>query len=110
MLQKSDLDDDIAKAQAATARRDWTAALDLWQIISRRFPDRPDGFVGMAGVLVELGRIGEAEGLLDETMERFPSDLWAAVLYAEIPRRARNSREGDRKSTRLNSSHVSISY
>ena len=97
MLQKSDLDDDIAKAQAATARRDWTAALDLWQIISRRFPDRPDGFVGMAGVLVELGRIGEAEGLLDETMERFPSDLWGAVLYAEIPRRARNSREGLRR-------------
>ena len=61
MLQKSDLEEHIANAQAATARRDWTAALDLWQIISRQFPDRPDGFVGMAGVLVELGRIGEAD-------------------------------------------------
>ena len=60
-------------------------------------PDRPDGFVGMAGVLVELGRIGEAEDLLDKTMERFPSDLWSAVLYAEIPRRTRNSREGLRR-------------
>ena len=97
MPQKSNLEESIAKAQAATARRDWTAALDLWQIISRQFPDRPDGFVGLAGVLVELGRTGDAEDLLDKTMERFPSDLWSAVLYAEIPRRTRNSREGLRR-------------
>src|SRR5438874_12251 len=72
MLQKSDLEEHIAKAQAATARRDWTAALDLWQIISRRFPGRPDGFVDTA------------ETAFAKATERFPTDLWAAHNYAEI--------------------------
>src|SRR5437868_3818441 len=97
MLQKSNLGEHIAEAQKATTRRDWTAALDHWQLIARQFPDRPDGFVGAAVALVELGRLADAERLLAQTMVRFPSDIWSAVRYAQIPRRKGNRREALRR-------------
>src|SRR5207302_9360898 len=42
--------------------------------------------------------------------DRPRGNLWPGAVGADIPHSERGGREGDRKSTRLNSSHVKISY
>ena len=61
-------------AVLAVQRRDWPAALERWQTVKGRFPDRASGFSGEALALREMRRFDEADALLRGAMDRFPDD------------------------------------
>src|SRR5712671_535322 len=90
-------EESMAAATKAVARRDWTAALGIWEVVTQQYPDRPEGFVGKGGALIELGRSTEAEQFLAHAMGRFPDNLWSPVAYAQLSERARNWREALRR-------------
>src|SRR5712672_3222687 len=90
-------EESIAAAAKAVAGRDWATALAIWEVVTQQYPDRPEGFVGKGGALIELGRSTEAEQFLADAMGRFPDNLWSAVAYAQLPERARNWREALRR-------------
>jgi len=90
-------EESIAAAAKAVAGRDWATALAIWEVVTQQYPDRPEGFVGKGGALIELGRSTEAEQFLADAMGRFPDNLWSAVAYAQLSERARNWREALRR-------------
>lgn len=79
----------------ARDRADWPEAIRRYETAHRRFPDQPGGAIGLAASLAMAGQYEEAEQLLQETIERFPTavaafhefgwvaarrDDWAAAL------------------------------
>ena len=77
-------EESIAAAAKAVAGRDWATALGIWEAVAEQYPDRPEGFVGKGGALIELGRSTEAEQFLADAMGRFPNNRWSAVAYAQL--------------------------
>ncbi|HXQ53712.1 MAG TPA: tetratricopeptide repeat protein [Stellaceae bacterium] len=76
--------------------RDWPEAVRRWEHLRGRYPDVPTGFSSGAVALREVGRQGEAERLLEEAIERFPSDrgtltehAWLALIKRDWPEAAR---------------------
>lgn len=79
--------DELAgKAWAAMARHDAEAALDLWRLMRQEFPDRGDGHIRPVQVLVEAGRLDEAETMASAAAERlsdpevFAQRAWIAMV------------------------------
>src|SRR5699024_11940037 len=64
-------------------------------------PDRDTVLLGHLGQGVEVNRARVLEGLVHAVSEELPPRGLVELVHAEL---------GDRKSTRLNSSHVSSSY
>src|SRR5579872_1078922 len=64
----------IEQAWLAHHRRDWDAAIRLWDEVRRRFPGQIAGCSGAAMALREAGRTGEAEAVLAAGTEAFPND------------------------------------
>jgi tetratricopeptide (TPR) repeat protein len=91
----------VAAAQATMAQRGAADALPLWQEIRERFPDLPVGHVGHGVALMEVGRPEEAEGLLAESIKKFPDDLWARIHYAQLAARRGNWTEALRRCQEL---------
>lgn len=78
----------FAYAREAEVQKNWEEALARWNLARRSFPDHPAGHLGAAVALRELGRTGEAEGLIAEAMARFPDDPapligWAALAHGQ---------------------------
>ncbi len=59
-------------ARLAEVRRDWPEALQRWVKVREQFPDSAEGCGGVARVLRQLGRSGEAHAELVAGLERFP--------------------------------------
>jgi tetratricopeptide (TPR) repeat protein len=55
----------VERARLANARRDWPAALRCWDDIRARDPGNLSAYLGGATALRELGRLDEADALLD---------------------------------------------
>ena len=66
------------RAWLAVTRRDWAEAASRWQLVRRRFPDRVIAYIAGAAALREVGRLYEAERLLDEALGRFKDDVQIA--------------------------------
>ena len=77
----------IAWANLAMRRRDWAEAADRWLVVRRQFPLDVHAVVEGSRALQDAGRIGEAETLLAEAMERFPDHAIVAGIWAEIAMR-----------------------
>jgi predicted Zn-dependent protease len=71
-------------AEAAADRRDWPSAITRYSAVRDRFPDRPDGDIGLARALAADDRFAEAEAMLCETMARLPSQAEPYAEYAEL--------------------------
>jgi tetratricopeptide (TPR) repeat protein len=80
----------VSAARQAAEAQDWARAIELWSEIITDFPDAAAGFIGKAGALRELGRLGEADALLKQAMAQFPLDLWVAAEHAGISVRRRD--------------------
>ncbi len=74
----------IAFALNAQHNRDWTEALKRWSDVCDRFPDHPYAYAASASVLLEFGRLDEAEMLLAEATRMFPDDVTVGVHFANI--------------------------
>src|SRR5437762_5298088 len=85
-------EESIAAATKAVAQRDWATALGIWEAVAQQYPKSPEGFVGKASTLMQLGRFAEAEALLIKVMEDFPSNIWGAAAYAQLAERQQNWR------------------
>ena len=70
-------------------RDDTEEALKRWHTVRERFPLVFDGYKESARLLRKLGRYDELDTLLEETIERFPSERLPLIEYALSARLAR---------------------
>src|SRR5215469_7802207 len=84
------LEDRVAAARAAAARRDWAKALGLWDEIAEQFPLDSSGLLGRAETLMQMGQLDASEATFAEAKRRFPANVWAAAGYAAIAARRRD--------------------
>jgi tetratricopeptide (TPR) repeat protein len=79
-------DDFLALLEYARAaeRRDHAQGLEGWQELRDRFPDRIEGYAGLAAALRKLGRLDEAEAALGESVAKFPESRQLALEFARI--------------------------
>src|SRR5438067_200192 len=71
-------------AWLATHRRDWAEALRRWGRIRKQFPDHPAGYTGMAMIQRELRWFDEADAMLTDAVERFPTQPGPRIDYARL--------------------------
>ena len=82
----------IAYAMNAHCQRNWPEALRRWMNVRVRFPDHPYAYAATASVMLEHGRLEEAEALLADAIGVFPSDAGVAVHFASIAMARRDYR------------------
>jgi predicted Zn-dependent protease len=75
---------EIESAWQALNRRDWPAALDQWNAVRQRSPDNPESLVMAALALREMQRFDEADTLLRQATERFPSNRQAFFEFGNL--------------------------
>jgi tetratricopeptide (TPR) repeat protein len=63
----------IEYANNARERGDWAKAIHRYEAARTRFPDNPGGAIGLAASLSMAGRHDDADHVLRETIERFPT-------------------------------------
>ena len=80
-------------ARQAMQRRDWLEAVRCWEAVRTRFPDQTSSYLEGAAALRELGRLDEAEALLESGTERFVNEARPAIEFAII---AHHRREWDK--------------
>ncbi|HEX6840444.1 MAG TPA: tetratricopeptide repeat protein, partial [Stellaceae bacterium] len=79
----------VEHAWFANHRRDWQAAIGLWEAVRRRFPAQIAAYIGGAQALREAGRLGDADALLATATERFPNDPGVRIEHAALASRRR---------------------
>ena len=77
-------DDGVRTANQASDQQDWSKALTAWHAISEGFPERADGFLGEAELLMRMGRLDEAEALLSGVIDRFSDQVYVTANHARI--------------------------
>jgi tetratricopeptide (TPR) repeat protein len=71
----------ISLARTAAAAADWDKALRRWETAIRYFPNNPSTHVGKAETLSSLGKLDQAEAVLQLAAKRFPDD--ALLIQAQ---------------------------
>jgi tetratricopeptide (TPR) repeat protein len=72
----------IEYARLAERRRRWATAIERWEQVRNRLPDRIEGYIGSALALISDGRYDEADSLLEAAHARFPQVPQIARDYA----------------------------
>jgi tetratricopeptide (TPR) repeat protein len=85
--QQSTLDDGLAAAQAARNRGDIKTALNLYLRLSDKFPGSALPLRRAATMLLDAGRLDEAEALLERDGMLRTTDAGVAIDYASIAQR-----------------------
>ena len=80
----------IERAWFAHHRRDWDAAIPLWEAVRQRFPGQIAAYSGAAQALREASRPDDAETLLATGIERFPNDAGLRTERAALASRRRD--------------------
>jgi predicted Zn-dependent protease len=78
-------------ARISEAREDWPEAAHRWSDVCKRAPAMMDAYCHCAHALSKCGREDEAESVLHEAVQRFPSKPQPLVEYAEAARRRGDS-------------------
>jgi tetratricopeptide (TPR) repeat protein len=77
--------DELAgEAWAAMGRRDYDAALQLWERLRDLAPERRDGYVWPIHALWQSGRFAQAEALAAEGLARLPGEPELLVQHAWV--------------------------
>ncbi len=63
-------------------RSDWHTALQRWSEVRRDWPDEPAGYSWSVSALRELGRLQEAEVLLEQGLSRIPGSIELGIEAA----------------------------
>ncbi|MBV8777611.1 MAG: tetratricopeptide repeat protein [Alphaproteobacteria bacterium] len=77
-------DEMAGEAWAAMGRRDWGAALRLWQRLRRDFPERTEGYVWPIQALWQAGQLDAAEQAAADAFARFPENPDVLAQYGWI--------------------------
>jgi tetratricopeptide (TPR) repeat protein len=80
----------VARATGAEQGRDLEAALAGWNQVLSHYSSRPIGYAAAASVLRQLNRVEEANALLLEGLEKFPSDQSIAAQHAWLAHHLRD--------------------
>src|SRR5437867_11868997 len=72
----------IRHASVSMRRQNWEEALRRLQLVRARFAGEPTGHVYAGLALREMGRLDEAEEILDAAIKQFPLNPWPLVHYA----------------------------
>jgi tetratricopeptide (TPR) repeat protein len=68
----------------AEYRKDWPAMADRFAEVRHRFPDNSEGYTGSAQALSMIGRVDDAESLLEAGQQRLPNDAAVFVDHAHM--------------------------
>jgi tetratricopeptide (TPR) repeat protein/predicted O-methyltransferase YrrM len=74
----------IEYARVAETKHDWVVMAARYTVLRIRFPDEVLGYQGGAHALRELGRLDEADALLEAAMSRFPNEPKVFIDYGRI--------------------------
>lgn len=74
----------IEYARVAETKRDWVVMAARYTVLRIRFPDEVLGYRGGAHALRELGRLDEADALLEAAIGRLPGDPKLFIDYGQI--------------------------
>jgi tetratricopeptide (TPR) repeat protein len=74
-------------AWSAHRRADWPLAAARWQMLRKRFPMLPLGYVAGASALRALGLTEEIDAVLSEAVDRLPDESGIALDHAMIPQK-----------------------
>ncbi len=74
----------IEYARIAETKRDWAVMAARYTVLRIRFPDEVLGYRGGAHALRELGRLDEADALLEAAISRFPDEPKIFIDYGRI--------------------------
>ncbi|MGA3001047.1 MAG: tetratricopeptide repeat protein [Acetobacteraceae bacterium] len=74
----------IEYARIAETKRDWVVMAARYTVLRIRFPDEVLGYAGGAHALRELGRLDEADVLLEAAMSRFRDEPSVFVDYGRL--------------------------
>jgi tetratricopeptide (TPR) repeat protein len=74
----------IEFARIAETKHDWAAMAARYTVLRIRFPNEVLGYRGGARALRELGRLGEADALLESAMKRLPNEPGVFIDYGRI--------------------------
>lgn len=77
-------------ALVAEHRGDLVEATDRWRRVRRRFPRRWTAYVNAGRCLRELGRLEDAEVLINQATSRFPANIQAWLEFARIAEATRD--------------------
>jgi tetratricopeptide (TPR) repeat protein len=91
----------IEWAECSFRRRDFQEALFRSRLISDRFPADRAGLVGIARALRDLGRFDEADRCFEESIVKFPRDVWPMIEWAGCPFHRRDFAEAARRCQKL---------
>jgi tetratricopeptide (TPR) repeat protein len=75
-------------ASIAAAAGNWPEALCRWEAMQKSFPNHASAYGGAVEALCMLGRTDEADRVLTEAIERFPSDYWIVTGHARLAAQA----------------------
>ena len=87
----------MAYANAALEREDWPAAAERFRAVADRFPNVPDGPVGLARATARSGDFPAAEAALQETIQRFPDAPAPLAEFADTAVRRQDWAEAARR-------------
>jgi len=80
----------IERAWLSYHRQDMPEAIRRWRSVRAIFPDQAAGYAGLAISLRDNGQLDEAEAVLVEAKDRFPTDAGIAMEYAWLANRRRD--------------------
>jgi tetratricopeptide (TPR) repeat protein len=78
------------RAWVASRRRDWPEAAKRWGAVYTGFPDRQEGYFGLAAALRELREFDRAEAVFANALERFPPSPNLLAEHAWLAHRAKD--------------------
>lgn len=82
--QNSELQELIDLAVAAFENGRISQCLEYWDLVRKKFPTQPQGYIQGGFTALKLQEIALAENLATQAIEKFPQALQAFRLYAEV--------------------------
>jgi predicted Zn-dependent protease len=93
----ANLNEGLAAARAAHEQQGLDPALHILARLREQFPDSVAPTYQANTMLLEAGRLDDADSWLSEARDRFPHDIGLASLYARLAQRQRDTTEAVRR-------------
>lgn len=104
-LDHTSLETAVAAAREKEQANQLVAAVAAWESVRADFPSHPIGYAGCGGALRRLGRLAEANTVLSEAANKFPTDERVAAEHAWLAHVSGDWAEADRRWTALRRRH-----
>lgn len=95
----------IQRAWTASAQRDWPLAAERWAAVRAASPERLEGYVWGARALWQSNRLGEAEAVATEGVQRFPDEFDTQAEHAWVATTRQDWAQALRRWTLVNDAH-----